>query len=88
MRALLVNILSLYSKMYTINEPPRTSSSDSRLECPVCREEYSMGESVKQLPCLHYFHSDCIVPWLELVSRGRVDWWGLQHHCISIVMEG
>lgn len=39
---------------------------DSRLECPVCREEYSLGESVRKLPCLHYFHSECIVPWLEL----------------------
>ncbi|XP_049606938.1 E3 ubiquitin-protein ligase RNF115 [Syngnathus scovelli] len=40
--------------------------TDRRLECTICREEYSWGECVRKLPCLHYFHSDCIVPWLEL----------------------
>ncbi|XP_077363567.1 E3 ubiquitin-protein ligase RNF115-like isoform X2 [Festucalex cinctus] len=43
-----------------------TFMEDCRLECTICREEYSSGECVRKLPCLHYFHSECIVPWLEL----------------------
>ncbi|XP_078412079.1 E3 ubiquitin-protein ligase RNF126 isoform X3 [Cetorhinus maximus] len=38
----------------------------SGVECPVCKEDYSVGETVRQLPCNHLFHNDCIIPWLEM----------------------
>lgn len=33
--------------------------------CTVCQEDFKIGEKVKELPCEHYFHDDCISPWLQ-----------------------
>lgn len=34
----------------------------------MCKDDYELGEHVRQLPCNHLFHDGCIVPWLEQVS--------------------
>ena len=34
--------------------------------CTVCQEDFKIGETVKKLNCDHYFHNDCIMPWLRV----------------------
>ncbi|XWS37229.1 hypothetical protein CRYUN_Cryun19dG0025500 [Craigia yunnanensis] len=34
--------------------------------CAVCKDEINLGETMKQLPCAHRYHGDCIIPWLGI----------------------
>lgn len=39
---------------------------DKKLQCSVCWEDFRLQEIVRKLPCLHIYHENCIVPWLDL----------------------
>lgn len=41
---------------------------NKNLQCTVCMDDFQVGDIARQLPCEHFFHQDCIVPWLNLVS--------------------
>ncbi|MCL7036664.1 hypothetical protein MKW94_002020 [Papaver nudicaule] len=34
--------------------------------CAVCMDEFIVEEKVTFLPCLHYFHGNCVLPWLNI----------------------
>lgn len=33
--------------------------------CSVCKDEFNEGDEAMKLPCNHFFHIDCIVPWFS-----------------------
>jgi hypothetical protein len=37
--------------------------------CPICIDDYDLGDNIMTLNCSHAFHKECITPWL--LSRGN-----------------
>ncbi|CAI9767086.1 unnamed protein product [Fraxinus pennsylvanica] len=50
----------------SIKSLPVVRITKSGLECPICLSEFEMNGEVKQMPCNHKFHSDCIDKWLGI----------------------
>ncbi|KAG8391337.1 hypothetical protein BUALT_Bualt01G0177300 [Buddleja alternifolia] len=43
-----------------------TPDTDPTMLCPVCKDPFIVNTLAKTMPCKHTYHSDCIVPWLEI----------------------
>jgi len=43
-------------------------NEEAYIKCLICLEYYQEEESVKTLPCMHFFHKQCIESWF---TRGR-----------------
>jgi len=51
-------------KKYKINEE-KIKEFGFENSCAVCKDEFSIGEECLSMPCNHYFHGDCLIPWLK-----------------------
>ena len=56
-------------------EPSRPLQSEflevdeNHASCTICLEEYNDEDLLKQLPCMHHFHSTCIDDWLRVNAK-------------------
>ncbi|KAE8672318.1 RNF181 protein [Hibiscus syriacus] len=58
------------SKSVVENLPSSVATQEDLMNnnalCAICKDEINLGETMKQLPCAHRYHGDCITPWLGI----------------------
>ena len=37
--------------------------------CPVCKDEFKEGAEIMETPCKHWFHKECLLPWLKVSNK-------------------
>ncbi|XP_059297646.1 E3 ubiquitin-protein ligase RDUF1 [Lycium ferocissimum] len=55
---------SAIESMPTVQIASKHVSSEAH--CAVCKEAFALGSQAREMPCKHIYHSDCILPWLNL----------------------
>jgi len=49
---------------YTLTEE-KLNNFGTENTCSVCKEDFVIGNKMMDLPCKHYFHEECLMPWLN-----------------------
>ena len=50
-----------------------TSEEGKAGECSVCYCSYEDGDKLRQLPCFHEFHVDCIDRWIKVSTTNSLN---------------
>ncbi|KAM7506767.1 hypothetical protein LguiA_017220 [Lonicera macranthoides] len=50
----------------SIEAMPAVKVTEEGTECSICLTEFEVGGEVKEMPCKHKYHSDCIEKWLGI----------------------
>ncbi|XP_062078971.1 E3 ubiquitin-protein ligase At4g11680 [Humulus lupulus] len=56
------------NKSDNTNNSSNSDSIDEDPECCICLAKYKDKEEVRQLPCSHMFHLNCVDQWLKIIS--------------------
>ncbi|KAL7422499.1 hypothetical protein Q5752_003147 [Cryptotrichosporon argae] len=49
---------------FTFDE--KSLESSTYKDCPVCKDDFGVGDEVMRIPCSHIFHPECLQPWLKV----------------------
>mmetsp|Transcript_22097 Transcript_22097/g.54093 ORF Transcript_22097/g.54093 Transcript_22097/m.54093 type:complete len:483 (-) Transcript_22097:492-1940(-) len=58
-------IQSLPTRKYKKESTEKTDEKNKFNQCRICLEEYEDDETLRTLPCFHFYHQSCIDKWLE-----------------------
>ncbi|KAI3473069.1 hypothetical protein Pfo_030361 [Paulownia fortunei] len=56
------------ASVYFVNNMPCMTIGEDKLDsmaCAICKDSFTVGTVVNQLPCFHLYHPSCILPWLS-----------------------
>ncbi|KAK3490572.1 uncharacterized protein B0T23DRAFT_164834 [Neurospora hispaniola] len=49
-----------------IDEQMLQGCQDNKTKCVICVDEMTLGDKATLLPCNHFFHGECVTPWLKV----------------------